>query len=458
MSEQHNSNNTESAQAEQPQLTNQQQPTNQQDLDIEQQRAAMLRYAELDFSCQHSANLPPLLKKLNIALAFTSYQAGRLMLVRSDGEQLNVNFKNFPRPMGLAATEQGITLGTFTEVLLFQREDSLLPQMKEPLVPIEQDITAPRIKPKEPAAEKQTPNVQADVADIEPVQLSAEQQARRDKELARRKAYFDELYAPVDAKTDACFISRSAHFTGMINIHDIAWGKEGLWAVNSSFSCLCTLEPDYSFVPRWKPWFISELAPEDRCHLNGMTLRDGVPAYVTTFSQYDSAGAWRHHREDKNTGTLIDVQQSQIVVHGLMMPHSPRYYRGKVYFCNSGEGQLCCYDPATASMQVLAELPGFTRGMDFYGPLLFLGLSKVRQSDVTRQAPLAEKHTETYSGIWVWNLDTNSEVGWLSFTGNVDQIYDVAVLPGCSYPELLEPEHPRLRNHFCFPELQSLDT
>lgn len=419
-------------------------------------------YAELDFGCQYSANLPPLLKQLNIALAFTSYQAGRLMLVRSDGEALNVNFKNFPRPMGLAATEQGLTLGTFTEVLLFQREDSLLVQMKQPLVPIDQDITAPRIlpkeQPKEPAAvAADSSPPQHEEPHAEPVVLTAEQQARREKELARRKAYFEELYAPVDAKTDACFISRSAHYTGMINIHDIAWGSDGLWAVNSSFSCLCTLEPDYSFVPRWQPWFISALVPEDRCHLNGMALKDGLPAYVTTFSQYDEAGAWRKHQDEKNTGTLIDVQQNKIVVQGLMMPHSPRYYQGKVYFCNSGEGQLCCYHPVSGQMQVLAELPGFTRGMDFYGPLLFVGLSKVRQGDITRQAPLAEKYHETHSGIWVWNLETNTEVGWLKFSGNVDQIYDVAVLPGCSYPELLEPEHPRLRNHFCFPELQPMD-
>jgi uncharacterized protein (TIGR03032 family) len=426
--------------------------------EAQQQNQFAELYAELDFSCDNSTNIPPLLKQLNISLAFTSYQAGRLMLVRSDGEQLNLNFKNFPRPMGLAATEHSLTLGTFTEVLMFQREDGLLAQMKLPLQPIEQDITAPRIKPKEqaqPVANAQSSPQEPEVSD-EPPQLTPEQQARRDNEIARRKAYFAELYAPVDAKTDACFISRSAHYTGMINIHDIAWGNEGLWAVNSSFSCICTLEPDYSFVPRWKPWFISELQPEDRCHLNGMTLKDGVPAYVTTFSQYDTAAAWRHHKEDKNTGTLIDVQQNRIVVSGLMMPHSPRYYQGKVYFCNSGEGQLCCYNPQTGQMQVLAELPGFTRGMDFYGPLLFVGLSKVRQSEVSRRAPLAERYSETHSGIWVWNLETNTEVGWLKFSGNVDQIYDVAVLPCCSYPELIEPEHPRLRNHFCFPELQPM--
>lgn len=400
----------------------------------------------MDYSAHYSANLPVLLEKLDIALAFTSYQAGRLMLVRSDGRTLDVNYKHFLRPMGLSVTRDGLTLGAYTQVFKFQREDGLLAQIKQPLPPIEEDITAPRIRPKE----------EADVDVAAPLRspddgLDAAQREQLEAERARWLAFERAQMAPVDERVDACFISRSAHFTGMINIHDIAWGNEGLWAVNSSFSCLCTLSPDASFVPRWKPHFISELAPEDRCHLNGMALRDGKPGYVTTFSTFDQAGMWR--KDKRFDGTLMDVQRNEIVLRGLSMPHSPRWYRGHVYYCNSGEGQLCRLDPATGHNEVLAELPGFTRGMDFHGPLLFVGLSKVRRSDVTATAPLGGKHDQTFSGIWVFNLDTLQVAATLSFTGNVDQIYDVAVLPGCHFPELIEPAHPRMRNHFCFPPL-----
>ncbi len=412
-------------------------------------------YQVMDYNAEYSANLPALLKQLNIALAFTSYQAGRLMLVRSDGEQLDVNYKSFPRPMGLSVTENSLTLGTFTQVIKFQREDGLLQQIKQPLVPIEQDITAPRIKPKTPdAAEPKA--VAPELAEgVEEQQLSAEQQAQMKLQQQQLAEYQEQLMAPVDERVDSCFIARSAHYTGMINIHDIDWGKEGLWAVNSSFSCLCTLSPDASFIPRWKPHFISELAPEDRCHLNGMTLKDGKPAYVTTFSTNNKPGMWR--KGNKFDGTLMDVQQNKILLSGLAMPHSPRYYRDKVYYCNSGEGQLCCYDPATGQNKVLAEVPGFTRGIDFYGPILILGLSKVRQSDVTAPAPLAKKYTDTYSGIWLFDLDSSETIANLKFTGNVDQIYDVAVLPNCHFPELIEPHHPRMRNHFCFPPLAATE-
>lgn len=399
----------------------------------------------MDYSAQYSANLPALLKHLNISLAFTSYQAERLMLVRSDGQSLDVNYKSLPRPMGLTVTQNSLTVGIFTQVLKFQREDGLLDQIKKPLVPIEQDITAPRLKTKTTEAEVET------AADLSRPELTPEQREQLQQEQQRWLEYEQQLMAPVDERTDACFMVRSAHYSGMINIHDIDWGKEGLWAVNSSFSCLCTLSPEASFIPRWKPYFISELAPEDRCHLNGMALKDGKPAYVTTFSTFNEAGMWR--KGNKFDGTLMDVEQNEILLRGLSMPHSPRYYRDRVYYCNSGEGQLCRFDPATGQNEILAEVPGFTRGMAFYGPLLFVGLSKVRRSDVVSPAPLAKRYEETFSGIWVFNLDSLQVVATLKFTGNVDQIYDVAVLTGCSFPELIEPGHPRMRNHFCFPPL-----
>lgn len=399
----------------------------------------------MDYSAQYSSNLPALLKHLNIALAFTSYQAERLMLVRSDGQSLDVNYKSLPRPMGLTVSQNSLTVGIFTQVLKFQREDGLLDQIKQPLVPIEQDITAPRLRAKTTETEVEA------AADLSPPELTPEQREQLQQEQQRWLEYEQQLMAPVDERTDACFMVRSAHYSGMINIHDIDWGTEGLWAVNSSFSCLCTLSPEASFIPRWKPYFISELAPEDRCHLNGMALKDGKPAYVTTFSTFNEAGMWR--KGNKFDGTLMDVEQNEILLRGLSMPHSPRYYRDRVYYCNSGEGQLCRFDPVTGQNEILAEVPGFTRGMAFYGPLLFVGLSKVRRSDVVSPAPLAKRYEETFSGIWVFNLDSLQVVATLKFTGNVDQIYDVAVLTGCSFPELIEPGHPRMRNHFCFPPL-----
>ena len=160
-------------------------------------------------------------------------------------------------------------------------------------------------------------------------------------------------------------------------------------------------------------------------------------------------------------GTLMDVETNTILLEGLAMPHSPRWHNDKVYYCNSGHGQICSYQPETKANEILAEVPGFTRGMDFYGPIMFTGLSKVREGDVTKPAPLAEKYDETHSGIWLFSLDEKNEqgqmkeIGHIKFTGNVDQIYDVAVIPNTSFPELIEPTHPRMRNHFAHPEMNN---
>lgn len=406
-------------------------------------------YSTLDFGCEYSDNLPTILKSLNITLAFTSYQAGRLMFVRSDGESIDVNYKKFHRPMGLTVTEKGMTLGVFTQVLNFHRADNLVANLKQPLQRIEDDITAPRIRAEEHKQAEMSEGDDPAVDDARAGEAMSEEALAELEKQAAFKAHSEKAFAPVDERVDACFITRSSHYSGMINLHDIDWGDEGLWVVNSSFSCLCTLDPDYSFVPRWKPHFISELVPEDRCHLNGMTLKDGKPAYVTTFSNFDEAGMWR--KGEKFHGTLMDVDSNEILLHGLTMPHSPRWYQDRVYFCNSGLGLVCSYDPSSGKEETIAELQGFTRGMDFYGPIAFVGSSKVRLTQVSSAAPLSEKFDETFSGIWLINLEDNTVLGYIKFTGNVDQIYDVAVIPGCSFPELLEPSHPRMRNHFCLP-------
>lgn len=396
-----------------------------------------------DFTCEYSSNLPELLSALNISIAFTSYQAGRLMVVRSDEKSIDVNYKNFPRPMGLCSTESGLTLGTFAQIINFHRADNLIDQLKAPLPSIQDDITAPRIHPREQEGGDSAgaPKVMSE--------LDSEQEERHSEQLRLQQERQKKLHEGVDPRVDSCFITRSSHYTGMINLHDIDWGDEGLWVVNSSFSCLCTLDPDYSFVPRWKPHFITALVPEDRCHLNGMTLKDGKPAYVTTFSTFDEPGLWR--KGDKFNGTLMSVDGNEILLRNLVMPHSPRFYQDSVYYCNSGLGLFCKYNPRTGDEEIIAELQGFTRGVDFYGSLAFVGLSKVRAGNVLHAPPLTTKYDETFSGIWLIDLSTNSTIGYIKFTGNVDQIYDIAVIPNCKFPEILEPSHPRMRNHFCIP-------
>jgi uncharacterized protein (TIGR03032 family) len=227
---------------------------------------------------------------------------------------------------------------------------------------------------------------------------------------------------------DACFLTQLAQMTGEIQAHEMAWARDELWVVNTLFSCLCTLHSSYSFVPRWRPPFISGLAPEDRCHLNGLAMADGKPKYVTAMSETDTPAGWRPDKV--NTGCLIDVPTGRTVARGFAMPHSPRVYRGNVWLLDSGRGRLVRVDPADGSVETVAELPGYTRGLAFCGGLAMVGLSKIRETSTFGGVPIAEDRQKLKCGVAVVDLGTGRTVSMLEFKSGVDEIFDVAVLPG----------------------------
>src|SRR5262249_41404922 len=104
---------------------------------------------------------------------------------------------------------------------------------------------------------------------------------------------------------DGCFLARQAHYTGPIMGHDLAWGDGELWIANTLFSCLCVVHPDYNFVPRWQPPFVSGLASQDRCHLNGLALDNGKPRFVTVLGESDVPAGWRPDKA--SGGCIVDV-------------------------------------------------------------------------------------------------------------------------------------------------------
>lgn len=339
----------------------------------------------LDPSSLHSDNLPALLKTLNISIALTSYQTNRVMLVRSTGTSINIQFQEIPKPMGLALAGDRLVLGSWGQVLDYRRQDALIAQLPD--------------------------------ADL----------------------------------VDACFVPRSSLVTGNINVHDIAWGDEDLWLVNTLFSCLATLNPNYNFVPRWQPHFIDALVAEDRCHLNGMAIRNGRPAYVTTFCQRNTPEAWRSFKAE---GTVIDVASQRVLFDDLLMPHSPRWIDDWLYFCESGHGRVWRCRADGSERILVAELPGYTRGLAHIGSLLLIGVSQARDSSGAPALPLLDRAPTTACGFWIVDLDTLSETAWLLFTGNVQQIYDVLVLPNMSYPHLVAWSDDAMANSYCFPMMR----
>ena len=324
-----------------------------------------------DFSSVFTNSFAQILEQANVALAATTYQSGRLVLVRRDGDKVNTHLRYFPTPMGVAVQGAKLALGTKTVVWEFW-------------------------------------NQQAAAATIDP-----------------------------EGRVDSCFMPRRGHTTGDIRIHDLAYDGDGvLWAVATRFSCLVTFDREHSFTPRWRPPFVSGLSADDRCHLNGMALVDGRPRYVTVLGMTDEPNGWR--KDKAAGGAILDIDGGAPITVGLSMPHSPRWYDDRLWVLESGRGALCTVDVETGEVTTVATLPGFARGLSFVANVAFVGLSKVRET-VFDGLPITQADTPRECGIWAVDITTGEALGFLRFEGSVTELFEVAVLHGTQYPELVEP-------------------
>jgi uncharacterized protein (TIGR03032 family) len=340
---------------------------------------------EQSFTSSHTSNFPDLLRELRISLLVSTYQAGKLIVVRADGASLNTHFRDFLSPMGLAYEPRTgrLAVGTRHEVWTFYNQPAV----------------APKVEPKE--------------------------------------------------KHDAAFMPRKCHITGDIRIHEIGWVSGELWAVNTRFSCLCTFDDIHSFVPRWRPPFITAMAAEDRCHLNGMAIIDGAVKYVSCLGRTDTAGGWRENKRDG--GCLLEVESGEPVLTGLCMPHSPRRYAGRDWILESGVGAFSAADLATGKTEVVAKLPGFTRGLDFYRNIAFIGLSQVRETAIFSDIPVVAE--ERSCGVWAVDIRTGRTLAFLRFEGIVQEIFAVEVLPEILYPDIINEAGELLDGSFVLPDV-----
>ena len=237
---------------------------------------------------------------------------------------------------------------------------------------------------------------------------------------------------------DRLYVPRTGYVTGDVDIHDIGFGRGGRPIfVSATYSCLATVSATHSFLPLWRPPFISKLAAEDRCHLNGLAMRDGRPAFVTMVAATDVADSWREHRRDG--GAVMDVAGNEVVLRGLSMPHSPRWYRDRLWLHNSGTGEFGYVDLARGTFEPVCFLPGYLRGLAFVGDFALVGMSRPRRKeDVFEGLPLQERleanNAEARCGLALINLRTGDAEQRLRFSGTVQELYDVAVIEGCRQP------------------------
>jgi len=336
------------------------------------------------FSSVHTQNFPALLRELRCSLLVTTFQAGRVILMRPRDASINTHFVALPRPMGLAADNERLFVGAHRSVHEYR-------------------------------------NLPAASARVDP-----------------------------PGTHDAVYMLRNVHVTGHVDIHEMAFSSTECWYVNTLFSCLCTLDTEHSFVPRWRPRFVSGYAPEDRCHLNGLAMGDGRPRYLTALGESNVREGWRASK--RTGGVVLDVDSGEVVARGLSMPHSPRLYRGRLWVLESGRGALSTVDTVTGRIETVAQVPGFTRGLDFVGPIAFIGLSQLRASNPFTDIPLTDENPDRASGVWAVNIDTGRTIGFLRFSASVEEIFAVQALQGLLAPTILEDGDPLLESCWAIPD------
>lgn len=320
------------------------------------------------------------------SIAISTYQAGKVAMLGWDGRQITLLMRDFEKPLGMAYDRGRLALATRHAVWMFANAPLLAPDYLE------------------------------------------EQPGR-----------YDALYLP-----------RVAYHTGDLHLHDLVWHGDALLAINTRFCCLSGLSKDYSFVPLWRPKFLTDLAPEDRCHLNGLAIRDGKPKYVTALGQTDTPGGWRENKA--SGGVVIDIETHEVVASGLSMPHSPRWHDGRLWVLNSGAGELLTIDPETKKAQVVCGLPGYLRGLCLVGPYALVGMSLIREQHIFGGLPIQQKLSRLHCGVAIVDTRSGAQIGFFEFTSGCSELYDTVFLPGQRRPMILSVDKPAVREAFTNPE------
>ncbi len=256
----------------------------------------------------------------------------------------------------------------------------------------------------------------------------------------------------IHGQFDKCYVPRNAQTIGDLDIHELGICSNGkVVFVNTKYSCLAELSQTHSFKAIWKPKFISKLAPEDRCHLNGLAMVDGRPKYVTAVCKSDSVDGWRDRRQDG--GVVIDVETDEIVCDGLSMPHSPRWHNGKLWVLNAGTGFLGWVDFDTKKFVPHAFVPGFARGLSMIGNVAAVGLSKPRNQrfeGLQLDEELKKRDAEPWCGVQIVSLTNGDVSNWIRFEGDITEIFDISFLPNVKNPMMIGLRTAEIRDLITF--------
>jgi uncharacterized protein (TIGR03032 family) len=253
---------------------------------------------------------------------------------------------------------------------------------------------------------------------------------------------------------DKNYYPENCNIAGDLDIHDLSASDGEVYYISALFNSIVQPSMSKSFSLFWKPPWISlkegnMLAAEDRCHLNGMCLENGLPRYVTSACRGDFVGTWR---DRTNEGIVYDIWNEEVLCENLWSPHSPRLYQDKLWVLQSGTGELGYIDRENKTFVPKVFLAGFLRGLSFINNYAVVSSSLDRHDHAFRNLPLGkileEKGLTAKCGLWVVNLTTFNIEHYLEFQEPCTELYEVICIPNTRRPRVYDVNDPRLLQSF----------
>lgn len=219
------------------------------------------------------------------------------------------------------------------------------------------------------------------------------------------------------------YIQTIKYFTNDIDVHDVMPYYDDIVVVNTKNSCLTTINKKNEQNTLWKPFFINEIKPYDFCHLNGICNEDNKILYATALSATSNFEGWRLN---VNGGVLLDVDNNNIILSNLSMPHSPRLFNNNLYLLLSATGEVIKVDILNSKYSIIFKTDNFIRGLSIYAGYAFIGISKQRRKKSTFKELSIAKKTK-FSGIFIIELLSGKYLGKIEFIKEIEEIYDIKI-------------------------------
>lgn len=215
----------------------------------------------------------------------------------------------------------------------------------------------------------------------------------------------------------------TVHTDDLMTHEIVAYGTQLYIAAGLTSSVVSVDLDDLTARPQLR-WTLPgvDTTPDNRSHISGLSLSPDK-VVVTVLGMSNEPGGWRAEAA-AGRGELVDLVTGATVVKDQVLPHSPRIdAAGRIWWLNSGKGELCVLDPKspadTHDYSVVGHFPGFARGLAILDDVVIVGISTGRHS---AKAPVTvDPYAEP--GLVVLDRHTGQVLGFEPL--DVDEIFDV---------------------------------